>query len=103
MAAALLITLTAAARDIKTVIFTTLPQMHCENCELKIKKNVRFVRGVKEIQTNIPAQTVTVKYDADKTTPAQIEAGFKRIGYSVRQLRPGEKVQLNTDEACPNM
>ena len=27
------------AKDIKTVVLTTNPQMHCENCEKKIKDN----------------------------------------------------------------
>lgn len=32
----------AATADTLTV--TTQPQMHCENCEKKIKSNIRFVR-----------------------------------------------------------
>ena len=30
------------AKDIKTVVFTTNPEMHCESCEKKIKGNLRF-------------------------------------------------------------
>ena len=30
------------AKDIKTVVLTTNPQMHCNNCEKKIKENIRF-------------------------------------------------------------
>ena len=32
-----LIAITAMAKTIKTTVFTTSPQMHCENCENKIK------------------------------------------------------------------
>lgn len=49
-------------------MFTTSPQMHCENCENKIKGNLRFEKGVKKIVTDIDSQTVTVTYDADKTS-----------------------------------
>lgn len=101
--AALLISTVAIAKNIKTAVFTTLPQMHCDNCEQKIKKNVRFVKGVKEIQTSIDQQTVTVTYDADKTTPKEIIDGFKRINYDARQLKEGEKVKKNEGEACTNM
>ena len=55
-------------REIKTVFFTTTPQMHCAACENKIKNNLRFEKGIKNIQTSVPNQTVTVKYNADKTT-----------------------------------
>ena len=56
------------AKDLKTVVFTTTPQMHCEACENKIKSNLRFEKGIKAIETSVPDQTVKVKYDADKTT-----------------------------------
>jgi mercuric ion binding protein len=55
-------------REIKTVVFTTTPQMHCAACENKIKNNLRFEKGIKNIETSVPDQTVTVKYNADKTT-----------------------------------
>ena len=37
-----LLAITAMAKTIKTTVFTTSPQMHCENCENKIKGNLRF-------------------------------------------------------------
>lgn len=55
-------------REIKTVVFTTTPQIHCAACENKIKNNLRFEKGIKSIETSVPDQTVTVKYNADKTT-----------------------------------
>lgn len=55
-------------REIKTVFFTTTPQMHCAACENKIKNNLRFEKGIKSIETSVPNQTVTVKYNVDKTT-----------------------------------
>lgn len=69
------------AKDIKTVVFTTVPQMHCENCENKIKGNLRFEKGIKDIQTSVPDQKVTIQYDADKTNPEKIAKGFAKIGY----------------------
>ena len=58
-----LIAITAMAKTIKTTVFTTSPQMHCENCENKIKGNLRFEKGVKKIVTDIDSQTVTVTGD----------------------------------------
>ncbi len=85
-------TATGLAKDIKTVVFTTTPQMHCSNCEAKIKKNLRFEKGVKDIVTSVPDQTVTVKYDADKTTVEKILKAFESFGYTARQLKKDEKV-----------
>lgn len=100
---AMLFVLSASAKDIKTIVFTTTPQMHCENCENKIKNNVRFVKGVKSIVTNVEEQTVTITYDADKTTPEKISQGFSKIGYTVKEVKEGEKVKRNTQEKCKNM
>lgn len=82
-----LTSLSAAAKDIKTVVFTTQPQMHCQKCEQKIKSNVRFVKGVKKIDTNVEKQTVTIEYDAEKTSPEKIKEGFKKIGYEATQVK----------------
>ena len=43
----------ATAKNLKTVIYTTTPQMHCANCEAKVKNNLRFAKGVKEIKTDV--------------------------------------------------
>ena len=88
------------AKDIKTVVFTTDPQMHCEKCEQKIKGNLRFERGVKKIVTSVPDQTVTITYDADKTTVGNLLKAFEKIGYDARQLKEGEKVEKSADTSC---
>lgn len=88
-------TTVALAKDIKTVVVTTNPQMHCENCEKKIKKNLRFERGIKDIVTSVPDQTVTIKYDADKTSVAKLIKAFEKFGYTARELKEGEKVQAD--------
>ena len=99
----ILVTMAAVAKDIKTVVVTTTPQMHCENCENRIKNNLRFEKGVKNIETNIEKQTVTITYDADKTTVEKILKGFEKFKYSARVLKDGETVETDTDEECKNM
>lgn len=88
------------AKDIKTVVVTTNPQMHCEKCEQKIKGNLRFEKGVKKIETSVPDQTVTITYDADKTTVENLIKGFAKFGYEARPLKEGEKVQKAEGEEC---
>jgi len=80
------------AKDIKTVVLTTTPQIHCAGCEKKIKENIRFEKGIKTIKTNLQDKTITIEYDADKTTvPALIE-GFKRIKYEAKEVKSDTKV-----------
>ena len=72
-------------KDIKTVVLKTQPEMHCENCEKKIKENIRFEKGIKDIKTNLVDKTVTIEYDADKTNVENIIAGFKKIKYEASE------------------
>lgn len=74
----------------KRIIFTTTPQMHCESCENKIQGNLRFVKGVKIIMTNIPQQTVTITYDSTKCTKEDLVKAFNKIKYEVKEVNPAD-------------
>lgn len=85
------------AKDIKTVVLKTQPEMHCANCEKKIKENIRFEKGIKSITTNLKDKTVTVEYDADKTNVQNIINGFKKIKYEASEVKttPAKKSNGN--------
>jgi copper chaperone CopZ len=68
-------------------VVTTSPEMHCHNCENKIKGNIRFEKGVKKIDTSIEKQRVTIEYDADKTTADKLIKAFDKIGYSAKEVK----------------
>lgn len=76
-------TLSVSAKTIKEFVVTTLPQMSCQNCENKIKKNLRFEKGVTNIQTDLENQVVVVTYDADKTNEANLTKAFAKLDYNV--------------------
>ena len=87
LSAMMLTAMVALAKDIKTVVFTTNPEMHCENCEKKIKGSLRFEKGIKNIITNLNSKTVTIEYDADKTNVQNIIRGFKKIKYEAKEVK----------------
>ena len=91
VAMTLLMTLAATAKDIKTLVVTTQPMMHCENCENKIKDNIRFEKGIKKIETSIENQTVTITYDADKNSAENIMKAFSKIGYEATPAKQCQK------------
>lgn len=85
--------LMAGGKDLRVLVMTPTPQMHCESCENKIKKNLRFESGVKKIETSVKEQTVTVTYDATKTNVEKLQAAMKKIGYETKVVsdKPKEK------------
>jgi copper chaperone CopZ len=97
-------TATANAKsESDTLVVTTTPQMHCANCENKIKDGLRFEKGVKDIITSVEDQTVTIVYNPKKTDKDKLEATFPKFGYQAREVKKGEKVARNMDEQCDNM
>ena len=75
------------AKDIKTVVLKTQPEMHCTGCEKKIKENIRFEKGVKSITTNLDDKTITIEYDAEKTNVQNIIKAFKKIKYEASEVK----------------
>lgn len=70
--------LNVSAKNMRKVTFKVL-QMVCENCEKKVQKNISFEKGLKELRTNVKEKTVTIVYDADKTTVEKLKEGFAKI------------------------
>lgn len=84
--AAMFASATLMAKDIKVLVVKTTPEMHCNSCETKIKNNIRFVSGVKKVDTNLETKQVTISYDPEKTNAQAITAAFKKIGYETETV-----------------
>ena len=78
------------AKDLRVVIFK-VEQLCCEKCEAKIKKNLPFEKGVKGLKCDIPTQTVTITYDADKTSIEKLQKGFAKFEYTAELVKDEDK------------
>ena len=99
----LMVAMIATAKDLKTVVFTTTPQMHCSSCENKIKGNLRFEKGVQDIRTDVEAQKVFVTYDPKKTTEDKLQKAFEKFGYKAEKVSSDAKIPVHKGEECQNM
>ena len=95
-----LIALAGAAKDLKTLRVTTEPPMTCSNCENKIKKNIRFEKGVQQITTDLQGQVVTIVYDADKTDGDKIVKAFDKMKYKATVLEDGAASPAKAEDCC---
>lgn len=93
LSAMMLTAVVGLAKDIKTVVVTTKPQMHCSGCEQKIKGNLRFEKGVKQIECNIDEQRVTITFDADKTNSEKIIQSFGKFGYEATEVKTEKQTE----------
>lgn len=89
-AVALLSVVAVCAKDIRVVVFK-VDKMHCEKCEKKVKDNMRFEKGLKDLATEVKTKTVTITYDADKTTVKKLQAGFAKFNYEAEVIKDTKK------------
>ena len=76
------------AASLKTTVFVT--DIDCDHCVKKINNSIPFEKGVKEVKVDVPTKTVTVTYDAAKTSDATLLKAFKKIKVAA-EVAPAKK------------
>ena len=84
--------------EIKEVTFNV--HLHCENCVKKVQENIAFEKGVKDLHVCLEDQTVSLKYDAAKTSEETLKAAIEKLGYPVSGIRSPFSV-ARTMRNCP--
>ena len=87
----LFLALLTQAQEIKEVVFSTEPEIHCESCVKRIKDNLRFEKGVKAINPDLNTKLVTIQYDSEKTNPENLIKAFAKIKYKATVVEPENK------------
>ncbi len=67
--------------EIKEVTFHV--HLHCNNCVNKVRENISFERGVKDLHVCLEDQVVSIKYDASKTSEDTLKQAIEKLGYKV--------------------
>ena len=65
------------------VVFSV--SMDCHSCEQKIKKNIPYEKGVKDLTTNLEKKLVTIKYQTDKTDKAKLKKAIEKLGFTCEE------------------
>jgi len=71
-------------------------QMNCGGCAGKVKKNIGAEAGVISVEANPETKEVSIKYDANKVTAAELKDDFKKFGYTVSRYWANEVVKYAT-------
>ena len=92
---ALLSVAAVLAKDIRVVVFK-VSQMHCENCEKKVKNNMRFEKGVKELSTELKMRALTCAGVPESRTARKMANKNlrKRIRRPIRSNRTNTRICL---------
>lgn len=87
----------AGAKDIKKLYLTTDPLLHCENCEIRVKKFLKYEPGVKSVDIDRNVQCVEITYDAEKTSEKALLSTFSKNSFKTKVLKgkPSKRVADN--------
>ncbi len=75
-------------KKIETVVFAT--NMHCKNCTLKIRENIAYEKGVKDLDVDLENQRITIVFDPRKTDKATLAKAINKLGYKAEEVSGGK-------------
>lgn len=71
--------------------------MDCESCKAAIEKAIPFEKGVKDLEVDFAAGTVTVAFDPTKTSKANLVKALNAI----KDIKVTETDCCSKDKECP--
>lgn len=91
--------LTAKEKESTEVaVFTLSPAPVCQNCVNKIKNNLRFEKGVKEINVNLTTKRVILQYSPKSTNSENLVKALKKIGYTATPYKDETSEKSDADK-----
>lgn len=61
------------------VVFAS--NLHCDSCAKKVKENISFEKGVKDLSVSVEDNTVTVVFNPSKTDTLKLKKAINKLGY----------------------
>ena len=68
--------------EIKGVTFNV--ELHCAGCVKKVRENLAFEKGVKDLHVCMESQVIALKYDAAKTNEETLKNAIIKLGVPVK-------------------
>lgn len=63
---------------------TFVTSIDCEHCATKVRENISFEKGVKDLKVNVPDKTVAITFDSAKTDTLKLGKAINKLGYSAK-------------------
>lgn len=73
--------------EIKEVTFDV--HLHCAGCVKKLRENIAFEKGVKDLHICMEDQIVYIKYDASRTNEEILKNSIIKLGVPVKGVSQG--------------
>ena len=88
------------AKKVQTVEYSLTPAPHCQNCVNKIKGNLRFEKGVKNIEVDLEKKSVRISFSPEATSEEKLKEALKKIGYTAITDSGESQKQVSSGNSC---
>ncbi|MDP2385779.1 MAG: heavy-metal-associated domain-containing protein [Bacteroidota bacterium] len=92
------------AKKIQTAVIKTMIYCdHCKKCETcgdKFQKELYGEAGIKRVDVDPKAMTITVTYDTRKTDPDKIRKSISKLGYDADDIKADPEGVAKLDGCC---
>ena len=78
----------AQKKQLQEVTFSC--NLHCNSCVNKVKENISFEKGVKDLKVSLDEQSIYVKFDPSKTSVEKLQNAIGKLGYDAKPAKPGQ-------------
>lgn len=65
--------------------------MSCVACAARVKKTLKAISGVDEVEVHLGERNVRVRFDAQRLTPGALVAAITELGYSAGTPVPAQR------------
>jgi len=62
-----------------------LVNMDCHACEQKVKKNIPYQRGVRNLTTDLGKQLVSITYRTNRTDKDKLKKSIEKLGFTCKE------------------
>lgn len=76
-------------KQVETVVFNV--KMNCMSCVAKVKKNIPFERGVKDLKVDFDTQKVAITYKMKKTDIEKLKKAIEKLDITVKGVENSKK------------
>ncbi|ODM27193.1 heavy-metal-associated domain-containing protein [Acetivibrio mesophilus] len=66
----------------ETAIFN-VPSISCSACSSKIEENVRELKGIGNVYSDLKSQQVKIEYNPSDISPQEIKKHIAQMGYEI--------------------
>lgn len=93
-------TLYGQKADKKTETVEIKSSVVCGMCEERVKKDLAFEKGVKDVAVNLETKVISVTYRTDKTDKEKIKKAITNIGYDSDEMMANETAYEKLPACC---